>query len=167
MTVTTAERTKPVTPMLHVSGQHAHAVSMSCTCNDCEFGCKGNDGRLALHKLPHPLQMAYPVDRRCALNKKLHLLKTTTRVMESMMPTHGNGDFLLRILLKLRTSLYKDQEELCHQQSAQNETECAGAEALAPLQEWLGTFFGLSGQTFGDLHDEAPASNLTLTGACV
>jgi hypothetical protein len=156
-------KNKTLTPILDVSGQHAHAVSMSYACNNCEFGCKGNDGRL-LHKLPHPLQMAYPVDRRYAVNKKLHLSKTTTRVMESMMPTYGNGDFLSRMLLRLGASLYEDREESYYQQSAQNETECAGAEALAPLQEWLGTF-GLSGQTFfRDLYDEAAASNLTSTG---
>jgi hypothetical protein len=148
-------KNKTLTPTLDVSGQHACAVSMSCICKNCEFGCKGDDGRL--------LRMACPVDQRHAVNKKLHLTKTTTRVTESMMPAHGNGDFLSRMLLKLRTSLYEDQEEWHCQQSAQNETECAGAEALAALQEWLGTF-GLSGQTFQDLHDEPAASNLTSTG---
>jgi hypothetical protein len=59
----------------------------------------------------------------------------------------AHGDFLLRMLLKLQTLLHEDGEESYYQQSAQTETECAGAEALSPLKEWLGTF-GLSGQTF-------------------
>ncbi len=67
------------------------------------------------------------------------------------------------MLLKLQSLLHKDQEESYYQQSPQNETKCASAEAPSPLQEWLGTF-GLSGQTFQDLYNEAAASNLTSTG---
>jgi hypothetical protein len=154
------KKNKTLTPILDVSGQPAFAISMSYKCNNCGSVCKGNDGRL-LHELPHRLQMAYPVDRRYAVNKKMHLSKTTTRVMENMMPTYGNGDFLSRSLYKLRTSFYEDREESYYQQCAQTEAECA--EALSPLQAWLGTF-GLSGQTFRDLYNEAAVSNLTSTG---
>jgi hypothetical protein len=95
------KKNKTLTPALDVSGQHAYALSMSYTCSNCGFGCKGKDGRL-LHKLPHPLQLAYPVDQwYYAVDKNLHLSKTTIRIMASLMTTHGNGDFLSRMLLKL------------------------------------------------------------------
>ena len=53
-----------------------------------------------------------------AMNKQsLDLSKTTTRLMEKLMITHGNEDCIAQIIYELRRQQYKNSEEKYYNQT--------------------------------------------------
>ena len=135
-----------------------YAASMVYQCNNpnCNKRCKANDGRM-LYQLPPHYRSGYPVDPKYAVNKQLHLSKTTTRLIEKLMITHGNGDRIAQIIHELRGQRYEDFEEEYYNQAIFTDTRVQSA--LSTEDQWRGKY-GPTGTQIRDLFIEGKDSTL-------
>ena len=118
------------------------------------------DGRL-LAQLEAHQRNAYPVDPRYAVSKETHMHLSLSRVVGSMMLTHGNGEQLCQMLSSLRGEAHLDREEEYYSQViAMGKT----VERQFPSYEESIGKFGPSAEFIRNWVDEAMRSNLTCTG---
>ena len=101
------------------------------------------DGRL-FHQVPFHYRQGYPVDPRYATPGEQQLNQTTTEVMEKVMVTYGNGDFIARLLYEQQGLRYEDLEEVFYGQL--KHTKKKTDKALPSLQVFQGRKLGVSGQ---------------------
>jgi hypothetical protein len=149
------------TAMFDISGVTDWACTMNYQCNKCSGYCKGNDGRL-LAMLPTQFQNAYPVDPRYAMvEKRTHIKKTFSNVMDKLMITHGNGEQLAQMLNELRGDAHLDMEEEFYNQS--RDTGKKISEPLPSFQDWIGAN-SPSPRDLRDMKDLAAQSALVSTG---
>jgi hypothetical protein len=149
------------TAMFDISGVTDWACTMSYQCNKCSGHCKGNDGRL-LAMLPTQFQNAYPVDPRYAMvEKRTHIKKTFSNVMDKLMITHGNGEQLAQMLNELRGDAHLDMEEEFYNQS--RDTGKKISQPLPSFQDWIGAN-SPSARDLRDMKDLAAQSALVSTG---
>lgn len=149
------------TALFDISGVTDWACSMTYKCNNCEFSCKGNDGRL-LATLPAQFRNAYPVDPRYAIGgRRTHIKKTFSNVMDKLMITHGNGEQLSMMLHELRGDAHLDLEEEFYNTS--KDTGKNLSEPLPSFEEWIGVY-SPSPSDLRNMKDVAAKSKLVSTG---
>ena len=148
------------TLLLKISGHDDYACSMQYSCNCSDAKCKGIDGRL-LTQLETHQRNAYPVDPRYAVSKETHMHLSLSRVVDSMMVTHGNGEQLCQMLSSLRGEAHLDREEEYYSQVIA--TVKTVERQFPSYEESIGKY-GPSPKVLQNWKDEAMSSNLTCTG---
>ena len=150
-----------VTPLQDISGITSYAISMWYDCNKCTRRYKANDGRL-FFQVPFRYRQGYPVDPRFAIKYEHHLTLTTTRVLESLMLTYGNGDQISKMLYELLGLKYEDLQEsfFDHVIETNQKTNCG----IPSFHEFHRGKVGIGGFAVCDRYDFAAASALTSTG---
>lgn len=128
-----------ITPIIDLDGTTTYAVSMMYQCNNptCGKTCKTNDGRM-YHQLPSHIHQCYLVDPTYDVGNLVHLSKTTTRLMDILIITHGNGDLVSRVIHKLQGQQYEDFNALFYSQTVH--TKYAVTEALISEDLWQGRY---------------------------
>ena len=150
------------TAMFDISGVTDWVCTMNYQCNKCCSKCKGNDGRLLLAMLPTQFQNAYPVDPWYAMgDKRTHMKKTFSNVMDKLMITHGNGEQVSQMLNELRGDAHLDMEEEFYNQSRDTGKEIS--HPLPSFQDWIGAN-GPSASELRDMKDLAAQSASVSTG---
>jgi hypothetical protein len=113
------------------------------------------------HQLPYHIRRVYHVDPKYAVNNEVHISLTTTRVIEKLMITHGNGDQISRMIHELRGARYEDFEEEYYTQA--HHTNLVVEQALASEQIWRGCH-APTGSQLRDLYIVGKDSKLNSTG---
>ena len=94
---TNFSKNKILFPIFMLEGPPQWAMVQSMVCGSCKWRVDANDREL-LATIPPYARQGYPVETKYAVNKNCHLGRSTTDVMDLLMPTHGNGDLISRML---------------------------------------------------------------------
>ena len=152
-------------PVLDFSGSTDFGVPMQYKCNKCKKTCNGTDGNY-FHQIPEDLRSAYPVDPRFAINNvQIHLTEASSRIVESLMITHGNGDQLSRMLLELRGKKHEDLEVQYYNQILRTirSPSITESDCFPSFNEYFGKD-SPSGVTLRSMYQNAKYSSLNRTG---
>jgi hypothetical protein len=93
---TNFSKNKNLFPIFNLDGPPTWAIVMSYTCSLCKTRVNGNDGRL-IYSLPEYIRDAYPVLPRYATGN-FHISRSSSDLLEEVIMTYGNGDFVSRLL---------------------------------------------------------------------
>lgn len=106
--------------IIDLDGNTLYAASMTYKYNNkrCDCKCKATEGRM-YHQFPYHIREGYPVDPKYAVKEEVHLSLLTTRVMEKLIITHGNGKEIPCMLHELRGAAYEDFEAEFYTQAVQ------------------------------------------------
>jgi hypothetical protein len=151
-----------LTPVQDITGITSYAVSMRYKCSECKKVFKGNDGEL-YNQIPFHFRQGYPVDPRFT-KKHIHLTTTTTRILEPLMVTHGNGDQIARLFHELQAKKYEDMEEQYFDHALNTSTKLTSALPSLRVMNGSNTKYGLTGAAVRDLYLEGATSTATATG---
>ena len=89
---TNLSRSKSLFPIFNLGGAPHYALVTNYYCPECKVTHAGNDGAL-LNMMPSHFQKWYPVKAKWARGAQ-HLDVISTTMIEELMITHGNGDFV-------------------------------------------------------------------------
>lgn len=152
-------------PILDFSGSTDFAIAMQYKCNKCKKTCRATDGKY-LHQIPEDLRSAYPVDPKFAINNvQIHLTEACSRMIESLMITHGNGEQLSRMLLEMRGKKHEDLEVQYYNQILRTirNPSITESDCFPPFDEYFGKD-SPSGKTIRSMYQQAKYSSLNRTG---
>ena len=148
------------TPIVSLSGTTNYAISMKYQCKKCQCTSKANNGAL-YHQFPFQYRKSYPVDAAWAGSNTMHYDETTTRIIENLMPTNGNGNQISRMVHQMRAMKFEDFEESYFTQAKETKTKIT--EPPPPFQEWISSH-GWTGQQVRTQYTKAAKSKLNSTG---
>ena len=94
---TNFSKNKILFPIFSIEGPPQWCMVMSMVCQSCRGRYPANSDAV-LRQLPAYARSAYPVDTKYALPKNSHLSKSSTQLLDLLMPTYGNGDLCSRLL---------------------------------------------------------------------
>mgnify|MGYP005848719877 CR=1 FL=1 len=85
-------------PLFKLDGPPAWCIVQQYYCSACKKSVKANDSTL-LMSLPLYVRNTYPVDTRYAgTGKTYHVSRSITTLLNTLMPTYGNGDLIARLM---------------------------------------------------------------------
>ena len=139
---------KTLFPIWNANGTITWSVIMNYKCKACSQSFKGNEGRLLNLLAPH-VRRAYPVLPRYAANKNatFHLHKDQSQVLESLMKTYANADFISISLQRAQALFYTDKVESFLSQNVKA--------SYPKFAEFIGHNFVPSGSTLRKLYEDA------------
>jgi len=150
--------------MFMLEGPPQWAMVQSMICCRCKWRVDANDGEL-LCTLPAHARQAYPVETKHALEKNSHLGKSTTDMMDLLMPTYGNGDLCSRLLFNTinRSYLERLQDYSSSYKVHKKEGDCD----IIPYLEKDGAYitnYPPLGDGIRDTYDKALSNSFTPWG---
>ena len=101
-------------PIFEIDGPPLWCMVRSLKCPCCHWRVDANDSEI-LCALPAYARNAYPVETKCALDKRnCHLGRSAAAVMDLLMPTCGNGDLCCRLFCNAINRAHLQRVEDCH-----------------------------------------------------
>jgi hypothetical protein len=95
---TNFSKSKSLFPIFGMDGPPSWCIVQVMTCPICRYRGNANNGEI-LANLPAFARHDYPVEPQYAIrNKKSHLSRSATEIMDLLMPTYGNGDLCSRMI---------------------------------------------------------------------